>query len=307
MQNITAKASSMTVRKVKCMRAVVVEGGGLRCAFAAGVLDALIEEDELDFDFYIGVSAGAIMLANALSGQKRRAINVMQDERVRAAFSRINDWIRGGDLIDLDEIWDASEDIEKLDIAHLFNHLRGEFIIVTSDVEKGVPHAITVTRENLQSALQATSALPLLVRNPIEIAGFKLLDGGITNPLPVDIAIEKGAKEILVIRSRPPEYRKSSGIEKYIGKWFFKALPELAKALSTRYKTYNNQVEMIENQNPKSYELQQIQPQEDLRSSRTSASDIELMLDYLNGFRAGKNWCIQRKQGLQERRIPRKS
>ena len=60
------------------MRALLVEGGGVRAAFAAGVLDALLEHDE-PFDLVAGTSAGALLAAAYLAGQKGRSLRVLRD------------------------------------------------------------------------------------------------------------------------------------------------------------------------------------------------------------------------------------
>ena len=53
---------------------LVLEGGGMRALFTAGVLDALLDVKELDVDGIVGVSAGALFGANYVSEQKERAI-----------------------------------------------------------------------------------------------------------------------------------------------------------------------------------------------------------------------------------------
>ena len=59
------------------MRALLVEGGGVRAAFAAGVLDALLEEEE-PFDMVAGTSAGGLLAAAYLAGQRGRSLRVAQ-------------------------------------------------------------------------------------------------------------------------------------------------------------------------------------------------------------------------------------
>ena len=52
---------------------LVLEGGGMRALFTAGVLDALLDIKELDIDGIVGVSAGALFGVNYVSGQKRKS------------------------------------------------------------------------------------------------------------------------------------------------------------------------------------------------------------------------------------------
>lgn len=50
---------------------VIAEGGGMKCAFTSGVLDVFIDND-IKFDYTMGVSAGAACIASYLGGQKGR-------------------------------------------------------------------------------------------------------------------------------------------------------------------------------------------------------------------------------------------
>lgn len=50
---------------------LIVEGGGMKCAYSAGVLDVFLDEN-ITFDYCIGVSAGAANSASFLAGQRER-------------------------------------------------------------------------------------------------------------------------------------------------------------------------------------------------------------------------------------------
>ena len=50
---------------------LIMEGGGMRGIYTAGILDYFLEKN-LEFDYTIGVSAGAVNAASYLSKQKER-------------------------------------------------------------------------------------------------------------------------------------------------------------------------------------------------------------------------------------------
>ena len=52
---------------------LVVEGGGMKCAYSAGILDKFLD-DHIQFDYCIGVSAGAANTLSYLAGQRGRNI-----------------------------------------------------------------------------------------------------------------------------------------------------------------------------------------------------------------------------------------
>ena len=50
---------------------LVVEGGGMKCAYSAGILDKFLDDD-ITFSYCIGVSAGAANTLSYLAGQRGR-------------------------------------------------------------------------------------------------------------------------------------------------------------------------------------------------------------------------------------------
>ena len=78
---------------------LVLEGGGFRAHYTAGVLDVLIDE-ALPIAGVIGVSMGAIHGASFVSGQKGRSLEIYTryaaDERLWSLWR----WVRTGNLID---------------------------------------------------------------------------------------------------------------------------------------------------------------------------------------------------------------
>jgi predicted patatin/cPLA2 family phospholipase len=169
------------------MRALLVEGGGVRAAFAAGVLDALLEDEE-SFDLVAGTSAGGLLAAAYLAGQRGRSLRVLRHPECRAAFGRISDFLRGGDLIDLELLHEAAERLEPLDVGTVMSN-PARLLLTVTDVATGSGHLIEPSAEELVDALKATSALPIAVRSPVEIRGMPCLDGGITIPIPVQEVI----------------------------------------------------------------------------------------------------------------------
>ena len=57
---------------------LVVEGGGMKCAYNAGILDAFLDQG-ITFDYCIGVSGGAGNVASFMAGQKGRNLRFFTD------------------------------------------------------------------------------------------------------------------------------------------------------------------------------------------------------------------------------------
>lgn len=274
------------------MRALLVEGGGVRAAFAAGVLDALLEEEEA-FDVVAGTSAGALLAAAYLAGQGGRSLRVLRHPDCRAAFGRISDFLRGGDLVDLELLHEAADRLEPLDVAAVLAH-RARFLLTVTDVETGTGHLIEPQEDELVAALKATSALPIAVRLPLKVAGMTCLDGGIAIPIPVQEVIDMGATEVVVVRTRPAAYRNSGRSGRLAAPWFERKQPALAKALRLRGDVYNSMGGLLEDP-PPGVTVQQIRPHRPPACRRTGGSDVDIVRDHLMGMDAGHEWRSRRR------------
>jgi len=60
------------------MRGLVLEGGGMRGIFTAGVLDAFLDLG-IEFDQCVAISAGALNGISYLSKQRERNLRVMRN------------------------------------------------------------------------------------------------------------------------------------------------------------------------------------------------------------------------------------
>ena len=280
------------------MRALLVEGGGVRAAFAAGVLDAMLEEDE-PYDVVAGTSAGALLAAAYLAGQKGRSLRVLRDPACRAAFGRITDFLRGGDLVDLELLHETADRLEALDAEAVMMH-PARFLLTVTDVDTGLGHVLEPSAEELTAALKATSALPIAVRSPISVRGMTCLDGGIAIPLPVQQIIDLGATELVVVRPRLASYRNSGTSGRLAAPWFERKQPALAEALRRRGDVYNAMVDLLEHP-PKGVAVQQIHPRRAPACRRTGGSDVDIVRDHLMGLDAGQVWRSQRRVSVQDR------
>lgn len=62
---------------------LVVEGGGMKCAYSAGILDKFLD-DHIQFDYCIGVSAGAANTLSYLAGQRGRNLRFYTEHLSRS-------------------------------------------------------------------------------------------------------------------------------------------------------------------------------------------------------------------------------
>ena len=213
-------------------RALVVEGGAMRSIFSTGVLDVFIKNNYYNFDICIGVSAGSTALATYLAGMYGRNSRVTIDYSTRKDFISVRNYLKGGHFMNLDWLWDYCETYDALDIETALN--RGiDFYVGVTSVETGKSEYIQPTIENAVPLLMASCAMPIAYRNPVKVDNKLYVDGGIADPIPIEEAIKRGAKEIVVIRSRKKEFIMESK-KNQIKNLMLRKYPMVKKAVNQR-------------------------------------------------------------------------
>ncbi len=236
--------------------ALVLEGGGYRDVFTAGVLDVLMERGIYDFESVWGVSAGALAATSYVSRQIGRTIRIMlafrDDKRLMSFFSLVTTGnMTGGDFL----YHTVQEELDPYDIK-TFNASEMRMFAVASDVLFGTPRYFEVRSlpEDVD-AIRASSSLPL-VSTTVSIDGHRYLDGGTTDSVPVDVALGFSrpddlddyapAKRALVVLTRQRDYVKGDKLERMaILSRRYADYPLYLDALRTRAKRYMEQRERI--------------------------------------------------------------
>lgn len=265
--------------------ALVVEGGAMRGIFAAGVLDAFMEQSFLPFDMVIGVSAGSINAAAYLANQHGRNYKVFTDYSLRPEYISWKKFLRGGHLMDLDWSWDITGRELPINADSLFKR-NIDFEIGITRNSDGSSRFIQATPENLSDVMKASCSVPLFYRNFLKVDGEIVADGGVSAPIPVERAIEKGASRIMVIRSRKSDYRMKNGNENKLSRFLFRKHPGLAKAIQKRPDTYNQTIELI-NHPPAGVEIIDICPADSFSTKRFTQDKEILDKDYKLGKEQG--------------------
>jgi predicted patatin/cPLA2 family phospholipase len=275
--------------------ALVVEGGGMRTIFAAGVLDSFHENNFDPFTLYLGVSAGSMSLASHLAGQYLRNYRVFMHCATSGAFISSLNYLRGGHYINLD--WLTTKCLKKhpLDTLATMKNLADngkKFIVVCTNTETGQPDYLYPNANNIFNILTGSCCVPLLYRDPVYLAGIRVIDGGIGDPIPVKKAYLEGATDIVIIRSRIRSYRETKdSFEKKLGCFLYRHLPKLQQSILNLASTYNEGIAFIDNP-PPGVTTFQIAPQQQLKSSMTTTNIKTLEHDYLLGKNLGNKFIM---------------
>ncbi len=149
-----------------------------------------------------------------------------------------------------------------------FLQTNARFIVGTTDINTGRPlfHDTFTEKNNLLQVIRASCSLPVLAPS-IEYQGKQLMDGGISDPIPINPLIERGLKKHVVILTRNKGYRKKATKLNWFFRRFFKNKPELIQLLRNRHLSYNQTMRKLLEMEQRN-EVFMIQPEEPLAASR---------------------------------------
>ncbi|MCR9580121.1 patatin-like phospholipase family protein [Vibrio antiquarius] len=275
-------------------RALIVEGGAMRGVFSCGILDHFLANDFSPFDSFWGVSAGASNLVAYLAKMPGRNLKIYLDYSLRKEFISPSQILRGGDMMNLDWMWDVTLEELGIDKSTLKADSRPFFLGVTRQ-DNGQAEYHTPNVDELAETMKASSALPVLYRNGVLLNGTRYVDGGVSDALPVAEAIKRGAKKIMVLRSQPSSYQKPKGKFSALIKEMLKETPGLIEPMLTREVRYNQTLALIDNP-PSGVEIIQVCPPESFKLKRLSRSPVPLRQAYELGIEAGKEAIMRWNQ-----------
>ena len=277
---------------------LVVEGGGMRGVYTAGVLDYFMEKN-LYFDDCYGVSAGACHISSYVSKQIGRSIKVTLDYINDKRYCSINSLIKTGDMFGVEMLYDLIPNKLELYDYDTFNKFKGNFYSVVTNCKTGKAEYIKIKDMKKDIiAVRASSSLPLLSRI-VEINGKEYLDGGITDSIPIKKSIKDGHKKNVVILTRDKTYRKSKPKFLSLLKFKYKKYPNLVKAIENRYKIYNETLDFLEEEKAKN-KVFIIQPKLPVKISRIEKDKDKLKELYDQGYEDAKELYEDLMKFLEE-------
>lgn len=224
---------------------LVMEGGAMRAMFTAGVIDVLME-NEIEFDSGIGVSAGACFGCNYKSKQRGRGI------RYNLRFS--NNWrycsfrslVTTGDMFGGEFCYHTIPD--KLDLFDYETYRANtmDFYVVATDLNTGKPVYKKINKADHEELewMRASASMPLFSKI-VKVDGRELLDGGISDSIPLRFMEKNVTEKNVVILTQPRDYQKNPSKSISLIKAVFSKYPKFVKTYSERHLMYNKELEYI--------------------------------------------------------------
>ncbi len=222
---------------------IVLEGGGLRGAFTAGVLEYFLEK-KLDFDRVIGVSAGACVGASYMSKQKGRNQRVNVDMPSDKRYMGMRHLLTTGSYFNMDFIFREIPEVLVPFDQQAFEQNKADFDIVATSLATGKPAIFgrkAIFEFGITDVLTASSSIPLIA-NAVTIDNKQFFDGGVADSIPAEYALTKHDKAVVVL-TRPRGYRKDPMSASFIFKMAFRKNREFLNALLHRNEVYNQSLD----------------------------------------------------------------
>ena len=187
---------------------LVVEGGGMKCAYNAAILDAFLDHN-ITFAYCIGASGGSGNLASYLAGQRGRNLRFFTEHIHSPSYFGLRSFLKTGDLFGLQYIYGTltnSMGKDPLDFPALKNNPAEYEVVVTNALTgKAEYFGKEAMAQDDYRLIMASSAIPAACR-PVELNDIPYFDGGLSDAIPVSRALEKGCDRLVVILSKMRDY-----------------------------------------------------------------------------------------------------
>lgn len=230
---------------------LILEGGGMKGIYTAGVLDFFLEQ-EIFFSSCYGVSAGACNLCSYLSRQKGRAYRVSVNYLDQKQYCSPQSLLRTGNLFGVEMCYELIPDYLDPYDYDAFDQYEGKAYAVVTNIRTGKPEYMQLRDMHRDiTAVRASSSLPLVSRN-VKIDGGLYLDGGLSDSIPIRQSLRDGNQKNVVIMTKEAGFvREAAGAELPLIKARYLRYPKVYELMRERHLTYNATVQYLEEQQEK--------------------------------------------------------
>jgi ABC-type multidrug transport system ATPase subunit/predicted acylesterase/phospholipase RssA/pSer/pThr/pTyr-binding forkhead associated (FHA) protein len=218
--------------------ALVIGSGGLKCAAALGVWQVL-REMGFEIDMAVGCSGGSLyataialdydqekaaaltrQLWTAELAQQRHAPSLRQAILPRLFGFRAGQFGLIDDRLIMAQLEGVLGDMT-------FAETKRPLFLAATDLHTG--EVVTIGSGRLVDGIRASIAIPILFA-PWQVNGRALIDGGVTNPMPVDVAIREGADLIVAVGFENPLQTAVSSFGQFVNQLTTVQMTNLQKA-----------------------------------------------------------------------------
>ncbi|MDV6234817.1 patatin-like phospholipase family protein [Leptospira ellisii] len=276
-------------------RALLVEGGGMKGAFAGGALHSLHTlVSPKYFDLVVAVSSGACSAAYYVTMPKPEPEKSLKTLAIwyfelagRKLISPFHPF-RGKTFLDQEYLVDdlfgkkyplPAENFEKSGLP--------EFRVAVSNLQTRTIEYVRATSSNIFDLLKAATALPIATRGKHKVEGTTYADAAVLNPLPLEDLIEAGYKDITIVLNSPVE-RVSPPFGMFTSLLSFPKDWKMAKLMSRWHHHHFNLARAVAQKPPVGVKIHTISPEEPLPVTLVTTDGTKLKEAVELGIRKGE-------------------
>lgn len=221
---------------------LILEGGGTRCVFTAGILDYFMEQGVYFKNVY-ALSASAYVALNYLSKQPGRTKKTIIDKVSSEMFS----WrslFRTGSIYNTELLFDTLPNGTEMPFDYdTFFKSEQKITFSVTAVKTGKPIYFSEFKDgqDLMDRCHASNAFPVLSRI-CYVDGEPVLDGGMADAIPVRKALSDGSKKNIVILTQPHGFRKKLKKHDFMVEVGYAKYPNFVKMVLNRPERYNSEL-----------------------------------------------------------------
>lgn len=272
---------------------LVLEGGGMKGIYTAGVLDFFLDKG-LEFPAVYGVSAGACHMASFLSKQRGRALDISIDYLDSRRYCSAESLLTSGDLFNVDMCYHLIPEYLYPYDYDAFNRYPGEAYSVVTNIATGEPEYLRIQDMKTQiDFLRASASLPLVSRT-VKIDGKPYLDGGISDSIPLRRSIEDGHAKNVVIMTKEEGYvrKPADPAQLALIKVRYLKYPKVYELMQERHIHYNETLRFIEEKKAAGQAFV-IRPKKAGNVNRIERDKEKMRALYEEGYRDAEDSCEQ--------------
>lgn len=261
---------------------LVLEGGGMKGVYTAGVLDFFLDKG-LEFSSVYGVSAGACHMTSYLAKQRGRALDISIDYLKSRKYCSVESLLTTGDLFNVQTAYHLVPDYLNPFDYEAFKKYEGRAYAVATDIEAGTPvyFRIRDVKKDMD-AIRASASLPLVSRN-VRIGNHLYLDGGISDAIPIRKSILDGNSKNVVVLTKEEGFVRQPTTQLPLLKMRYFRYPKVAELMAERHITYNNTMDYLYEQQ-KNGQAFVIRPAEKSNVGRIEKDEDKLKVLYKQGY-----------------------
>lgn len=273
-------------------KTLILEGGGFKTSFSAGVLDAFRATGYDDFDVFIGVSGGSLALSYFLSEQYGSYFESMRKLCRDPRFIKFTKAFSEG-FMNLDFFYDIAEKETPFNMEKALQKLENKefYVVLTNSVDGSTVYRQPTANDWVDVTI-AASTVPIITKGKHILDGVPYSDGGISDPIPIRWAYENGADDVTLIRTTQFNFKPSYVRPETFAARLLRSNPAISQHVENfqlKLKESADFAESIQGQ----INLKQIAPEQALNSNIYTFQVSSLITDYRYGLECGLNFVNQ--------------